>query len=438
MEVDELFDAWERAWSGRDPRGFESVCARRRPLRGPAHARAAGRASRALARARAAAVGGDARRAGELDRRPARRTGRSRARRAGCSAPTPGRSGGSTPTGRAVDRARGRLRRARGRAALARARVLRRLRRGDDARRAAQARHGGRAGDADAARVRDQRLTRTGGWSDSGPRSSTSTACAGGRGRRGGRRGCRPATSARAAPAGRRGSRRRRTAAARRPNAARRRARSVAAGPLVAVRGGVQVDHPRAVGQSHAVGVAALRPPASAAATRWSWIAPAHEDRVRAAAVGLQDVRVALADRARAAGGRSCATSARGARSRAAAAASSGGHHGGTSCSSATSHSQPASAAANSFSSDRPGGLRAPSVVEVPGQCPHPTHFITGAELDADRLDSAAPPRRRAQGGAALLAGARRARPSRSCSTSRRPARARRSSPASSSSAGTR
>jgi ketosteroid isomerase-like protein len=28
MEVDELFDAWERAWSGRDPRGFESICAR--------------------------------------------------------------------------------------------------------------------------------------------------------------------------------------------------------------------------------------------------------------------------------------------------------------------------------------------------------------------------------------------------------------------------
>jgi steroid delta-isomerase-like uncharacterized protein len=27
MEADELFDAWERAWSGRDPRGFESVCA---------------------------------------------------------------------------------------------------------------------------------------------------------------------------------------------------------------------------------------------------------------------------------------------------------------------------------------------------------------------------------------------------------------------------
>ncbi len=28
MEVDELFDAWERAWSGRDPKRFESVCVR--------------------------------------------------------------------------------------------------------------------------------------------------------------------------------------------------------------------------------------------------------------------------------------------------------------------------------------------------------------------------------------------------------------------------
>jgi hypothetical protein len=27
MDVDELFDAWERAWSGRDPAGFEPVCA---------------------------------------------------------------------------------------------------------------------------------------------------------------------------------------------------------------------------------------------------------------------------------------------------------------------------------------------------------------------------------------------------------------------------
>jgi steroid delta-isomerase-like uncharacterized protein len=27
VNVDELFDAWERAWSGRDPAGFEPVCA---------------------------------------------------------------------------------------------------------------------------------------------------------------------------------------------------------------------------------------------------------------------------------------------------------------------------------------------------------------------------------------------------------------------------
>ena len=27
VNVDDLFDAWERAWSGRDPSGFESVCA---------------------------------------------------------------------------------------------------------------------------------------------------------------------------------------------------------------------------------------------------------------------------------------------------------------------------------------------------------------------------------------------------------------------------
>ena len=27
MTVDELFDAWERAWSGRDPRAFEPLCA---------------------------------------------------------------------------------------------------------------------------------------------------------------------------------------------------------------------------------------------------------------------------------------------------------------------------------------------------------------------------------------------------------------------------
>src|SRR3954470_12948900 len=44
VTVDELFDAWERAWSGRDPRGFDSLCAdgfqyedplTTEPLRGP-------------------------------------------------------------------------------------------------------------------------------------------------------------------------------------------------------------------------------------------------------------------------------------------------------------------------------------------------------------------------------------------------------------------
>jgi steroid delta-isomerase-like uncharacterized protein len=45
MEVDALFDAWERAWSGRDPGGFEPLCAEGfsyedpltpEPLQGPA------------------------------------------------------------------------------------------------------------------------------------------------------------------------------------------------------------------------------------------------------------------------------------------------------------------------------------------------------------------------------------------------------------------
>ena len=70
MEVDELFDAWERAWSGRELRGFEPICApdvhyedplTPEPLVG--YARAGG--------AREAAVAGDAGRARELDRRAA-------------------------------------------------------------------------------------------------------------------------------------------------------------------------------------------------------------------------------------------------------------------------------------------------------------------------------------------------------------------------------
>ena len=60
MEVDELFDAWERAWSGRDPRGFESVCAAGVHYEDPLTP-SRWSATRALARARAPAVGGAAR-----------------------------------------------------------------------------------------------------------------------------------------------------------------------------------------------------------------------------------------------------------------------------------------------------------------------------------------------------------------------------------------
>ena len=35
VNVDELFDAWERAWSGRDPGGFEPLCADEFPYEDP-------------------------------------------------------------------------------------------------------------------------------------------------------------------------------------------------------------------------------------------------------------------------------------------------------------------------------------------------------------------------------------------------------------------
>ena len=86
----------------------------------------------------------------------------------------------------------------------------------------------------------------------------------------------------------------------------------------------------------------------------------------------------------------------------------------------------------------RPAGrVRAPTVVEVPGQCPHP-HTSSPAP-SWTRTGSicccTAPPRSRRR---RSPRGRSRAARSRSCSTSRRRARARRSSPASSSSAGTR
>jgi ketosteroid isomerase-like protein len=67
MDVDGLFDDWERAWSGRDPRGFESVChpevhyedpLTRSPLRGTdALARHASRLWHAFPDARVNATG---------------------------------------------------------------------------------------------------------------------------------------------------------------------------------------------------------------------------------------------------------------------------------------------------------------------------------------------------------------------------------------------
>jgi ornithine carbamoyltransferase len=84
------------------------------------------------------------------------------------------------------------------------------------------------------------------------------------------------------------------------------------------------------------------------------------------------------------------------------ARASAGGHQGGTSCRSATSHSQPASAAANSAASGRPaGGLERPwkrfqlristqGSSSLPGLTPsdpsQPRHVLTGAELSGAEL----------------------------------------------------
>jgi len=67
MQLDELFDAWERAWSGRDPSRFEPVCAEGfqyedpltpEPLHGPAELAAhAGRLWEAFPDARVNATG---------------------------------------------------------------------------------------------------------------------------------------------------------------------------------------------------------------------------------------------------------------------------------------------------------------------------------------------------------------------------------------------
>ena len=101
MEVDELFDEWERAWSGRDPARFEPLCADgfqyEDPLT-PEPLHGAG----ALARHARAAVGGVPGRARELDgRAPVGRRLRVRAVQAARHAPR-ARSGSIGATGRFV------------------------------------------------------------------------------------------------------------------------------------------------------------------------------------------------------------------------------------------------------------------------------------------------------------------------------------------------
>jgi ornithine carbamoyltransferase len=78
-----------------------------------------------------------------------------------------------------------------------------------------------------------------------------------------------------------------------------------------------------------------------------------------------------------------------------AAAASGSGNHGGTSWSSATSHSQPASAAANSRNCDRPeGGTERPwkrfhvRTRTARDRTLRRLHFLDGTELSADQLTS--------------------------------------------------
>ena len=146
----------------------------------------------------------------------------------------------------------------------------------------------------------------------------------------------------------------------------------------------------------------------------------AHEDRVGAAAAGLDEVGPALGD----ASGDSGSSQLRDVSARARARARTRGR-----ARAATTAAPPAAArrptptrpaaSANSSSSGaRRVGHRAP-VEEVPGQHAAsrtypprlPRHFLTGSELSADELLRAARPRRRAEGRAALVA--RAARPHR-------------------------
>ena len=101
MTVDELFDGWERAWSGRDPAAFDPLCdddvhyedpLTPEPLEGAAAiAKHAGRLWTAFPDARMQSTGD------RHDQRPLRRRARSR-----CSPPTAARSPGLAATNRFV------------------------------------------------------------------------------------------------------------------------------------------------------------------------------------------------------------------------------------------------------------------------------------------------------------------------------------------------
>ena len=153
MTVDELIDGWEAAWSGKDAGRVRRAVRAEHPLRGPAHRRAARGPGRSSARhaARLWAAFPDARleRTGErlTDGRfvaaPSKLLATHRAALEGLP--------GDQPVRRRALRL---LLRAAARAAAARPRLLRPLRRRDPARGPARPRDAGREGAADAARVR--------------------------------------------------------------------------------------------------------------------------------------------------------------------------------------------------------------------------------------------------------------------------------------------
>ena len=155
--IDDLIDRWQAAWVGRDRAAFIAAVRARHPLRGPAVRRAA-RGRRRGRRPRRAPVGGLPRRAHRAHGRAP--DGRALRRGAVQAAGHASRGARGPRAHRALRRPAPRVllrARPRPRAAVARARVLRRLQRGGPARRAPRARHAGRARALHAARLRAAR-----------------------------------------------------------------------------------------------------------------------------------------------------------------------------------------------------------------------------------------------------------------------------------------